>query len=301
MLICGETLEQHNTHGRCDDMRKFDLSWDDVFKRLEQFDKPGEKIYGIPRGGMIAAGFLKNAEIVHMPHDATSFLDDIVDSGRTRAKYVEKFPGIPFNTLVDKFSEKEKKWYVFPWEDAEQDGRDIVARQLEFIGEDPTREGLLETPDRVVRSWSELYAGYDQDYREILSKDFAAADYDEMVVVKDIEFHSTCEHHMLPFVGSAHIAYLPKKRVVGLSKMARLVECFARRLQIQELLTTQIASAIDEVLEPNGVAVCIEAKHFCMVCRGVKKQNSSMITSCLKGSFRKNHEVRAEFFSLLRR
>ena len=280
-------------------MNEFVLTWDDVFKRLEQFDKTGEKIYGIPRGGMIAAGFLKNAEIVHVPELATTFLDDIVDSGRTRAKYVEKFPEIPFNTLVDKFSEKEKKWYVFPWEDAEQDGRDIITRQLEFIGEDPTREGLLETPDRVVRSWSELYAGYAQNHEDILSKTFDAAGYDEMVLLKDIEFSSTCEHHMLTFGGKAHIAYLPNERVVGLSKMARLVDCFARRLQIQEKMTTQIANAIDDVLKPRGVAVCIEAQHFCMICRGIKKQNSKMVTSCLKGSFR-NHEVRAEFFSLLK-
>lgn len=173
---------------------------------------------------------------------------------------------------------------------------EIVKSLLSAIGEDAAREGLLDTPKRVVKSWNELFAGYQQNPRTILERDFDGAGYDEMIVLRDIELYSTCEHHMLPFYGRAHVAYIPGTRVVGLSKLARLVECFARRLQIQEKLTREIAEAIDQCLSPRGVGVIIEAKHMCMVARGVGKQNSVMTTSALLGKFREP-EVRAEFFN----
>jgi len=181
-----------------------------------------------------------------------------------------------------------------------QDAEDAVRTLLKFIGEDATREGLQETPARVVRAYAELFGGYKIDH-EALLKVFTEGSCDEMVLVKEIEFSSTCEHHMLPFIGSAHVAYLPQGKVVGVSKLARLVEVFARRLQIQERMTSQIADALmDCPAKPLGVACVIEAKHLCMVCRGVRKQSSIMQTSALRGEFLQP-EVRAEFFSMLKR
>lgn len=176
----------------------------------------------------------------------------------------------------------------------------IVKEFLLAIGEDPTREGLLDTPKRVAKSWKELYAGYSQDPKEILSTVFEDGACDEMVILKDIEFNSMCEHHTLPFIGKAHVAYIPNKKVVGLSKLARLVDCFAKRLQIQEKLTQQVANAIQENLNPKGVAVVIEAHHQCMSCRGVGKKNTTMITSSMLGAFREEQAARAEFLSLVK-
>jgi len=175
----------------------------------------------------------------------------------------------------------------------EQNIKDIISA----IGDDPYREGLIDTPSRVVKSWKELYSGYNQSPEEILKRTFDADGYDQLIILKDIEFYSTCEHHMLPFFGKAYIGYIPNSRVVGISKLARLVDCFARRLQIQERLTKQIAEAINEHLNPLGVAVLIEAKHLCMISRGVSKQNSVMVTSELIGCMR-NQEARNEFLKL---
>jgi GTP cyclohydrolase I len=182
----------------------------------------------------------------------------------------------------------------------ETDAEDVVRRQLELIGEDPNREGLKETPTRVVRSWSELFAGYSMRPEDVLVKDFERDGYDEMILCRNVQFFSTCEHHLQPFFGKAHVGYVPDERVIGISKLARLVEVFARRLQIQERLTEQIADALEKHLSPKGVAVVIEAQHFCMICRGIQKQTSSMVTSSLKGVFR-NAEPRAEFFQLVHR
>ena len=169
-----------------------------------------------------------------------------------------------------------------------------MVRLLEFVGEDPAREGLLDTPKRVVKAWREMTAGYAVDPKTVLDTHFDGDGYDQMVICKGIEFTSACEHHMLPFTGVAHVAYIPRKRVVGLSKMARLVDCFARRLQIQERMTQQIARTMQDVLKPLGVAVMVEAKHSCMSCRGVGKQQSSMVTTSLLGVFRE-HKVKEEF------
>ena len=177
----------------------------------------------------------------------------------------------------------------------------VVEQVIRAIGDDPDREGLQGTPERVVRSWKELYGGYNKDPAEILSIQFSepGIDYDEMVILKDIEFYSTCEHHLQPFFGQAHVAYLPNRSVVGLSKLARLVEIYARRLQIQERLTCQIADSMMEHLKPKGCAVVMEGQHFCMVCRGVSKQNSVMITSAIRGVFQQQ-EVRDEFHRLMK-
>lgn len=175
-----------------------------------------------------------------------------------------------------------------------------VARILQAIGEDLNREGLLNTPTRVVKSWSELYKGYELDPKEILKTTFEGEGYDQIVLLKNIEMYSTCEHHMLPFFGRAHVAYIPSRKVVGLSKLARLVECFSRRLQIQERLTSQIVNALQDELEPIGAACVIEAKHFCMVARGVNKQHSTMTTSAMTGVFKDEIAARSEFMSLIK-
>ncbi len=171
---------------------------------------------------------------------------------------------------------------------------------IRWAGDDPEREGLVGTPDRVVRSYEEFFAGYQEDPVELLSRTFEEADgYDEMVTLTDIRMESHCEHHMVPIIGKVHIAYLPNKRVVGISKLARVMEVFAKRLQIQEKLTAQIANTIQDVLEPQGVAVVIEAAHQCMTTRGVNKPGVRMITSHMLGVFRENSETRGEFLGLI--
>ena len=178
----------------------------------------------------------------------------------------------------------------------EENIRDVLAA----IGEAPEREGLLDTPKRVRQSLAFLTQGYQQDPYEILGSAMFEEPYDEMVLVKDIEFYSLCEHHLLPFFGRAHVAYIPDGHIVGLSKLPRLVEVFSRRLQVQERLTTQIAETIWELLAPKGVGVVVEADHLCMMMRGVQKQQSHTVTSCLLGSFKENRDTRAEFLNLVR-
>ena len=168
------------------------------------------------------------------------------------------------------------------------------------LGEDPEREGLLDTPKRAAKAMQYLCHGYSQSVDEIVNGALFASDNDEMVIVKNIELYSLCEHHMLPFIGKAHVAYIPTGKVLGLSKIARIVDMFARRLQIQENLTRQIAEAIQSVTDAAGVAVVIEAQHMCMMMRGVEKQNSSMVTSVMLGEFRDNAATRSEFLSLVR-
>jgi GTP cyclohydrolase IA len=171
---------------------------------------------------------------------------------------------------------------------------------LKELGEDPSREGLERTPSRVAKALQYLTSGYGQDVHEVLNEALFTEEYDQMVVVKDIDFYSLCEHHLLPFFGKAHIAYMPGHKIVGLSKIPRLVEMFSRRLQVQERLTTQIAHTLNEVLEPRGVAVVVEALHMCMLMRGVEKQNSKAVTSAMLGAFRERPETRAEFMELIK-
>ena len=176
---------------------------------------------------------------------------------------------------------------------------EAVRTLLTEVGDDPAREGLQRTPERVAKALRFLTSGYRMDIRDILNGALFEVCYDEMVIVKDIELFSLCEHHLLPFYGKAHIAYLPDKKVIGLSKIPRLVDMFARRLQIQERLTSQIAQTIQEAIEPRGVGVVIEARHFCMMMRGVEKQHSSAITSAMLGVFRTGKQTRDEFLSLI--
>lgn len=181
-----------------------------------------------------------------------------------------------------------------------EEAEEAVRTLIRWAGDDPNREGLVGTPDRVVRSYEEFFAGYDQDPEEILKRTFEETDgYDEMVLLRDIRFESHCEHHMVPILGKAHVAYMPKNRVVGISKLARIIEVYAKRLQIQEKMTAQVANVIQEVLEPHGVAVVIEAQHQCMTTRGVYKPGVTMVTSRMLGSFRENLATRKEFLTMI--
>ena len=175
----------------------------------------------------------------------------------------------------------------------------IIRETLSRLGEDPAREGLLDTPGRVVKSFAYLTSGYKLKPADVVNDALFTVDYDEMVIVKDIEMFSMCEHHMLPFFGKVHIAYIPNGKVIGLSKLPRLVEVFARRLQVQERLTTELAEAIQEIIKPQGVGVVIEARHLCMMMRGVEKQHSAAVTSAMLGTFRQQ-STRNEFLSLVR-
>jgi GTP cyclohydrolase I len=178
--------------------------------------------------------------------------------------------------------------------------QDLYREIIRRVGEDPERDGLLRTPERMEKSMAFLTKGYDQTVSEVLHDALFDVDYDEMVIVKDIEFFSLCEHHLLPFFGKAHVAYVPNGKVIGLSKTARLVDVFARRFQVQERLTRQISDAIDEAIQPQGVAVILEAQHLCMMMRGVEKQHSSTVTSAMLGVFKTQQQTRNEFLSLVR-
>jgi len=183
--------------------------------------------------------------------------------------------------------------------DKEEEFEQAVTKVLELLGEDPKREGLLKTPNRVAKALKFLTEGYDQDPKEILNQALFSTSNDEMVLVRDIEFYSMCEHHMLPIIGRAHVAYIPDGKVVGLSKIPRIVNVYARRLQIQEQMTEQIADAILETIKPKGVAVVIHARHMCMEMRGVQKINSTTVSSALRGLFKSDERTRSEFYNLI--
>ena len=177
---------------------------------------------------------------------------------------------------------------------------DHVRAILRTIGEDPDREGLRKTPERVARALEFLTKGYQEDPAAILNSALFSEEYSEMIVLKDLDFFTLCEHHLLPFFGKAHVAYIPSKKILGISKLARLFEVFARRLQVQERLTTQVATSLMEAIDPQGVGVVVEAEHLCMRMRGIEKQNSVVVTSCMLGAFRNRQETREEFTTLIR-
>lgn len=271
-------------------MDKINITWINIFDRLSLIDKPDTLIYGVPKNGMLLTAFLKKAKVTTHLEKADLILDDLIDSGKTRDYYEKKISHIPFHALFDKQNEVNLtgKWLIFPWEREHPSGQesiqDNIVRQLQYIGEDPNRDGLKETPDRVVRAWRELFAGYTQNPEDIF-KEFDGEGIGGLIYLKDIEFFSMCEHHMLPFFGRAHIGYIPNGKVVGISKLARLLDIFSRRLQIQERIAEQVTEALMSYLEPIGAACLIEAKHLCISCRGVQKQHSVMGYSSMKGAF----------------
>jgi GTP cyclohydrolase I len=183
---------------------------------------------------------------------------------------------------------------------AEATFSDLVQEMIARLGEDPSREGLRRTPERVEKAYQFLTKGYNEDPEQLLKSALFTVTYDEMVIVKDIEMFSLCEHHMLPFYGKVHVAYIPNGKVIGLSKLPRLIEIFARRLQVQERMTTQIAETLMKIVQPQGVGVVVEARHLCMMMRGVEKQHSATVTSAMLGCFRDEKETREEFLSLIR-
>ena len=293
--------------------KKLHLSWDDATNRaveianqipVDHIQRRTTKLYGVPRGGIYAAMLVGNAltepfELVEDWEEADFIIDDIIDTGKTKNSYIDT----PFLALVDKQgkdSDLQGEWVVFPWErmNNEQGPEENIRRILEYIGEDPSREGLQETPSRVVRSYATLFGGYKQDPKDVM-KVFGDGACDEMVLLKGISFYSNCEHHMLPFSGVAHIAYIPNGRVIGVSKLARILEIYSRRLQIQERIGQQITTCLMDLLQPKGAACILQASHLCMTCRGVQKQGAVMITSSLKGDFLLDARTRSEFMSMI--
>lgn len=289
----------------------YQVTWQDLAveadRIAERWRGKVSSVYGIPTGGVPLALMVAhrlNVPIVEEWNLGSAILvvDDLIDTGRTMSKYeASSFIDAAFRKPYSpiKFAPHARvvdEWLWFPWEHDQGDPEDAVVRILQFIKEDPTREGLIETPRRVVKAFKEMTVGYDTDITNILGVTFDV-DCDEMVVVKDIPFSSLCEHHMLPFTGTATVAYIPGKRVVGLSKIPRLVDAFAKRLQVQERLTNQIADAMVEHLNPLGVGVIIKGHHSCMSLRGVGK-SGTMMTSALRGVMRTKPEARAEFLHL---
>lgn len=271
------------------------FSWDDVYSRVKAMNLGGIKVWGIPRGGAIVAGLTVplGAIVVDDPSDAQVALDDIIDSGSTSQRVAAEYK-LDTLALIDKPKEGITEWVHLPWEEPpKQDIEESVRRIFQWLGEDAHRDGLKETPARVVASWEELYKGYNDKPEQYLK--WFCDDTDEMIISKNINFYSFCEHHMLPFFGTVSIGYIPKGYVLGISKMSRIVNTYARRLQIQERLTRQVG----ELLNPyvNGIAVHTEAQHFCMMARGVNQQNSTLITNYLTGPFREKPEARAEFLA----
>lgn len=266
------------------------------------------KCYPIPKGGIPAAYALDanfGLEFVEDPAEADFFFDDIIDSGATMERWCDEFPGKPFLALIDKTDEAcpyKDQWVVFPWEGTADAGiHDHIVRLLQFAGDDPSREGLQETPARVAKALKHWFSGYDKDPKDLLKVfEDGGESYDQMVVVKDIPIYSKCEHHMADIFGTATIAYIPNGKIVGLSKLSRLADMYARRLQVQERLTNQIADALHENLQPKGVAVMIKARHMCMESRGICQQGHHTITTALKGVFLDESETRAEFMALAR-
>lgn len=284
-------------------MNKLYISWEQVFERLKQFDHVGAVIYGVPKGGMIATSFLKHARTTHIVSEANLILDDLIDSGATEQWYRKTWPLIPFRALINKNEEIIDDWIVFPWEKDHPNGEETIEqniiRSLQYIGEDVNREGLIDTPRRIVKSWKEIYSGYNQNPSDLMTT-FTNDKHDEIVLVKNIEMYSMCEHHMIPFFGKAHIAYIPDKKLIGLSKLARLIDLYSRRLQIQERIGDQVTNALMEYLAPKGAACIIEATHMCMRMRGVEKQNSVAVTSSMKGAFLDKPAARAELMQLIK-
>lgn len=272
--------------------------------------RPSLRLYGVPRGGVpvafavayeLVALYDIEAVVVDSPEEADFIVDDIVDSGATKERY--RVYDKPFYALVDKTqsTDKDEDWVVFPWEGTvEGSAEDIPRRLLQFVGENPDREGLRETPARFLKAWQFYTKGYHERPEDVLKVfEDGAERVDEMVIVKDIPVYSHCEHHLAPFFGKAHVAYIPNGKVVGLSKLSRLVDIYARRLQVQERLTQQIAYALDTALNPVGVAVVVECRHMCMEARGVQSHGTATVTSSLLGAFKKDPSARAEFMHIV--
>ena len=279
-----------------------------VAKQIKTSGKQYKSVYGIPRGGHYASIILSQELNIPVVLDEseitpeTLIVDDLEDSGKT----LKRFSGNDTAVAIVKHSPTATyygkvldgpSWVKFPNE-KEDEVETHCERLLQYIGEDTNREGLVETPKRMRKAYDEIFAGYKQNPKDLF-KTFTDGACKELVILKDCEFFSTCEHHFLPFFGKISIGYIPNGKVIGVSKLARLTDCFAKRLQIQERLVAQIADTLVEELNPLGVIVVCEAVHFCMKSRGVKKINTSMITSAIRGVFAENPITRQEFLALI--
>ena len=282
----------------------------------EMSHKESISVYGFPRGGIPPAYLIYNfldesgydVGLTSTPEGADVIIDDLIDSGKTRDFCKANYPRARFYALFNKNCDDgvyDSTWLVFPWETtAENDssGDDIVTRLLQYIGEDVSREGLQETPKRVMKAWRDMTAGYAQDPAALLKTfEDGAEGVDEMITVQNIPVWSLCEHHMLPFFGAATISYIPDREIVGLSKLARVVDAFARRLQVQERLTNQIADLVNDTLKPLGVGVHLRCRHLCMEARGVRTHDSNTVTTALRGVIGEEIAARAEFLNLVNR
>ena len=267
------------------------------------------KLYGVPSGGIPAVYLVQKAyldqnestcKIVDDPKDCDVIIDDVIGSGRTMNSFYDKFPTKPFYALFDK--EPGDEWLHFPWDETSPlaSAWDIPTRLIEFIGEDITREGLKETPDRYLKAWQHWTSGYKQDPEKILTVFKEEEYYDEMIFQGSIPMWSVCEHHLSPFFGLAHVAYIPNQKIVGLSKIARLVDVFARRLQIQERLTSQVANCMVKTLDPHGVGVVLQCRHSCMESRGIERMGTITTTSALRGAIKEEPDARSEFLAFVR-
>lgn len=272
------------------------IGWEEIYQRLGsiQAQYPEAKFYGVPRGGVVVAGLTGNP--TNNIEEADVIIDDLIDSGKTEERYAKYDK--PFEALIDKREEYKDDWLVFPWEQKEnsiETVEDNVTRLLQYFGEDVTREGLQDTPKRFVKFFKEFLNPPDWNCTS-----FEGEGYDEMIIQTNIPFHSLCEHHIAPFFGTGTIAYIPNKRIVGLSKLARTLETFARRLQNQERITTQVAEFLWNELEPKGVAVQLTAKHMCMEMRGVKKHDTYTTTSKMLGVFKDDINTKNEFLRAIK-
>jgi GTP cyclohydrolase IA len=277
----------------------------DIARRIGQ----GQTIYGVPRGGVAPAYMLAgmtDGKVVDDPLQANIIIDDLIDSGRTYEAHRLAYPNAKFFALFEKElpipPHTSNEWLVFPWEvkgDQDESSFDIFGRLLQFVGEDLDREGLKETPKRMAKMYGEITAGYSEnpgDYFKSFSENAEA--YDQLITEEAIPFYSMCEHHVVPFFGEVIIGYIPDKKLVGLSKLVRVVNTFSKRLQIQERMTHQIANTIQEYIDPIGVAVVVKARHLCMEMRGVARPGVRTTTSAMLGRMLTDSKARAEFFSL---
>lgn len=292
------------------DVSAFSEKLDQSFRTRNVFDylyrSDPLRMYGVPRGGLFVAFGLqlqKNllCTLVENPVDAEVIVDDIEDSGATKDRFLSLHRGIEFHTLYSK-EDFEDRWVIFPWEanDPTSDMSDVCIRLLQHIGEDTGRDGLLETPARFSKAFKFWTSGYSKNPRDIIKTFSSDVKTFDMVLVRNIPVYSMCEHHLAPFFGDCTIAYIPQKRVLGLSKFSRIVDIYARRLQTQENLTHQIADTIYEELGASGVGVISNCRHLCMESRGVQRPNVSTEVSALRGIFKEQSALRAEFLSLSR-
>lgn len=267
------------------------VTWEEIKQRIVRFDK-SRKYYGVPRGGQYIAALLNP---VDTPEEADIIIDDLIDSGATQRKYKELYPDKPFIALFNKLEDGATGWLQFPWEqEGKKDIEENVRRILQYF-DDANREGLKDTPKRYIKFLTEFL-----DTPEFNFTTFDSEGMDQMIVQTNIPFYSLCEHHLAPFFGKAHVAYIPNGKIVGLSKLARTVDLYARNFQNQERITTQVAERLMEELDAKGVAVVMTAQHLCMSMRGVKKHDTYTTTSKMLGTFKDDLNTRNEFLNLIK-